>query len=137
MGGGGGRRVRVYRTPDPGKRRDRVGVGIGLVRYFLDFNLFTAMIVTCKRQLKVQHYLKPVTVSVLFFALLHERIFIETHSTESRCYRSEKYTVWRRVRASFGPETLPAGTVKGLTTCQPHSHLMTRGVGWDRLRVDG
>ena len=66
-GGGGGGRVRVYRTPDPGKRRDRVGVGIGLVRYFLDFNLFTAMMSLVKRQIKVQHYLKPVTVSVLFF----------------------------------------------------------------------
>ena len=45
-----------------------------------------------KRPKKVQH-LKPVTFSVLFFALACERIFTETHSIESRCYRSGKYSV--------------------------------------------
>ena len=48
--------------------------------------------------------MKPLTASVLFFALARERIFIETHSIESRCYRIGKYTVRRRVRASFSPD---------------------------------
>ena len=30
------------------------------------------------------------------------------------CYRTGKYTVCRRVRASFSPEILQAGEVKGL-----------------------
>ena len=58
--------------------------------------------------------LKPWTVSVLFFALSCERIFMGTHSTESRCYRTGKYTVCRRVRASFSPEILQAGAAMGL-----------------------
>ena len=47
-------------------------------------------------------------------ALAGERIFIKTHSTENRCYRTEIYTVWRRVPASFSPEIVQAGAVKGL-----------------------
>ena len=43
-------------------------------------------------------------VSVFFFALACERIFIKTHSIKSRCYRSEKYTVCMHVRVSFSPE---------------------------------
>ena len=39
---------------------------------------------------------------------------VETRSTESRCYRSRKYTVRRCVRAPFSPEILQAGAVKGL-----------------------
>ena len=58
--------------------------------------------------------LKPVTVSVLFFALLCERIFSETRSIESRRYGSEKYIVCMRVRAFFSPEILQAAAVKGL-----------------------
>ena len=57
-------------------------------------------------------------MSVLFFALSFERIFMGTHSIENRCYRSEKYTVSRRVRASFSPEILQAGAVKGLNTVE-------------------
>ena len=41
---------------------------------------------------------------------------METHRIESRCYRTGKYTVCRRVRASFIPEVLRAGAVKGLIT---------------------
>ena len=39
---------------------------------------------------------------------------MKTRNTESRCYRTEKYTVCRCVRASFSPEILQAGEVKGL-----------------------
>ena len=57
--------------------------------------------------------LKPLTVSV-FFTLLCERIFIETYSIRSRCYRTGKYTVHRHIHASFSPDILQAGAVKGL-----------------------
>ena len=33
---------------------------------------------------------------------------------EDRCYRTGKYTACRRVRASFSPEIVQAGAVKGL-----------------------
>ena len=36
------------------------------------------------------------------------------HSIESRCHRTGKCTICRRVRASFSPEVLQAGAVKGL-----------------------
>ena len=49
-----------------------------------------------------------------FFALACERTFIKTHSIESRCYRTGKYTVSKRVRASFSPKSLQAGGVTGL-----------------------
>ena len=58
--------------------------------------------------------LKPLTVSVFFFALECGKIFIKKHSIESRCYRTGKYTVCRRYRASFSPEILQSGAVKGL-----------------------
>ena len=48
------------------------------------FNPFTAMMSAEKRPIKVQN-LKPLTVSLLIFALSWERIFIEAHSIESRC----------------------------------------------------
>ena len=40
--------------------------------------------------------------------------FSSKHSTESRCYSSGKCNVCRCVCASFSPEILQAGTVKGL-----------------------
>ena len=43
-----------------------------------------------------------------------ERISIEMCTIENRCYRTRKVTVRRRVRASFSPEILQAGAVKGL-----------------------
>ena len=58
--------------------------------------------------------LKPLSVRVSFFALARETMFIEAHSIESRCYRSGKCTVCRRVRAAFSPEILQAGAVEGL-----------------------
>ena len=58
--------------------------------------------------------LKPLSRFVFFFALACERIFTQTHSIESRCYRIEKHTVCRRVRASFSPDLLQAGAVNGL-----------------------
>ena len=57
---------------------------------------------------------KALTVSVFFFALACERIFIETRSIENRCYRTGKYTVCKRVSASFSPEILQAGALRGL-----------------------
>ena len=53
-------------------------------------------------------------LAFFLLALACERIFIKTHSSENRCYRTRKYTVWRRVRASFSPGILQAGTVKWL-----------------------
>ena len=58
--------------------------------------------------------LKP--FSFLFFAPACERINMKTQNIESRCYRTGKYTVCRRVHASFSPEILQAGAVKGLIT---------------------
>ena len=46
--------------------------------------------------------------------MARERTFIVTYSNKSRCYRTGKYTVYRRVLASFGPEILQPGAVKGL-----------------------
>ena len=40
------------------------------------------------------------------------------HSIESRCYKTRKYTVCRHVHASFSPEILQAGAVKGLTSTE-------------------
>ena len=61
--------------------------------------------------------LKPLIVSVVFFPPACKRISIGTHSFEGRrAIGAEKYTVCRRVRASFSPEILQAGTVKGLIT---------------------
>ena len=61
--------------------------------------------------------LKPFSFFVFFFGLACERIFTKTQSIENRCYRTKKYTVWRRARASFSPEILHAGAVKGLRSC--------------------
>jgi len=56
-------------------------------------------------------------LSVFFLALACERIFIKTHSIESRkCYRTGRYTVYRRVHATFSPEIVQAGAVKGLNS---------------------
>ena len=49
-----------------------------------------------------------------FLALACGKIFIKTRSIQSRCYRTGKYTVYRRDRASFSPEILQAGAEKGL-----------------------
>ena len=62
--------------------------------------------------------LKHLGLFVFFFAPACERLFITTHSTESRCYKTRKYTVCRHVHASFSPEILQAGAVKGLTSTE-------------------
>ena len=50
-----------------------------------------------------------------FFTLACEIMFDKTHGTENRCYRIETYTVCRHVHASFSPDILQTGVVKGLT----------------------
>ena len=54
----------------------------------------------------------------------------KTQSIESRSYWMGKYTVCRRVRASFSSEMLPAGAVKGLINCLSFVLLL-------RTREDG
>ena len=49
-----------------------------------------------------------------YFSHYHVKRFSWTHSTESRRYKTGKYTVCRRVPASFSPQILQAGAVKGL-----------------------
>ena len=73
--------------------------------------------------------LKPCTVSVLFFALACERIFFETRGIESGCYRTGNHTVCRRVRASFSPDILQAGAVKGLNKIH-FIHSWRQGLHW-------
>ena len=52
---------------------------------------------------------------LLFFSLALERFFIKTHRTESRCVIGPENVLFlRHVRASFSPEILLPGTVKGL-----------------------
>ena len=59
--------------------------------------------------------LKPLSPFAFFFALACERLVIKRHSIESRCYRTGKYPVCRRVRTSFSPEIVQAGALKGLS----------------------
>ena len=82
-----------------------------------------------KKEEEKKRNLKPLSILTSFFALECERIFIKTHTIESRC-RTKKYTVYRRVCASFSPEMLQAGAVKGLIHCynaknQPSLYLFT------------
>ena len=58
--------------------------------------------------------MKCLSLLFSFFALLCERMSMKTHSIEDRCYGTGVYTVCRRVRTSFSPESLQAGAVKGL-----------------------
>ena len=77
--------------------------------------------------------LKPVSRFVLFFALASGRDFTTTHSTESRCYRTGKYSVCRHVPASFSPEILQAGAVKGLIGRFPNEDRASLAVKGLRL----
>ena len=52
---------------------------------------------------------------ISFFTLACEMMFDKTHSIDDRCYRTETYTVCRHVHASFSPDILQSGAVKGLT----------------------
>ena len=56
----------------------------------------------------------PSAFLMKILSLACERICIKTYSIESRCYRTGKYTVCRRVYESFSPEILQAEAVKGL-----------------------
>ena len=58
--------------------------------------------------------MKPWHLFVFFFELACVRISIKAHRIENRCYGTRKYTVCHHVRASFSPELLQAGAVKGL-----------------------
>ena len=60
--------------------------------------------------------LKPVSLFVFFFAQAPEMIFIKTQSIKKRCYRTGKYTVCRRIRASLSPKILQSWAVKGLSS---------------------
>ena len=52
---------------------------------------------------------------LFFFSFFRTGLcFIKTQSTETRCYRTGKYTVCRRFPVSFSPEILQAGAMKGL-----------------------
>ena len=54
------------------------------------------------------------------------------------CYRTGKYTVCRRVRASFSPEIVHAGTVKGLTFAETfvNAYAVTRRVSMGQYTVE-
>ena len=67
------------------------------------------------------------------FTLSCKRIFIETHSIESRCYRSGKDTVCRRVRVSFNPKMLQAGAEKGLNLKKIHGSYESH---WERCTTN-
>ena len=69
---------------------------------------------TTSKSAKSETLLKPQSIFAFSFALACESIFTNPHSTENRCYRTRKYTVFRRVRVSFSTEILQAGAVKGL-----------------------
>ena len=58
--------------------------------------------------------LKPLWIFDFFFRMACERIFIKTHSIESRRVIGPERTVCRRVRASFSPVIIQAGAVMGL-----------------------
>ena len=82
----------------------------------LVFNPFTAVMPFRNNKSATLKTLQ--TFCVFFFALTRERVFIKTQSTESRCAtRPEKYTVYKRVRASFSPEMLQAESVTELIIC--------------------
>ena len=89
-------------------------------------NPFTARMSFQKRPIALRN-LKPLRLFVFFFALACERIFLKTHSTESRCVSTGKYTVCRRVLASFSPGILQAGAVKWLTCTQMLTHGTAHG----------
>ena len=73
-----------------------------------------------KRPIKVQNF-KPLNVSVFFSSFfLSPHCYVKGFSSKhivlkaDNYYRSETYTVCRRVCASFGTEMFKAGAVKGL-----------------------
>ena len=69
----------------------------------------------------VKHHVYLLTYLPLSFfdfllALALERLFIKTHRTGSKCVIGPENVLFlRQVRASFSPEMLLAGAVKGLS----------------------
>ena len=76
---------------------------------------------------------KLFSLFVLFFALACQRVLMKTCNTENRCHRTGKYTVCRRVRASFSPEILQAVAVKELMKLMfPIDRLYQRKLIYER-----
>ena len=69
--------------------------------------------VTWKHPTKVQS-LKALSLFVFFFALALERIFIQIHHTERRCYRTGKYSVFEVHPCIFQPRNLTGWGSKGV-----------------------
>ena len=70
---------------------------------------------------------------VFFFALACQRNFIKMHSIDNGCYRTGKYAVCRRGRASFSPKILQAGAVKGFSLFVFFSHWHVKGLSSKRI----
>ena len=77
--------------------------------YFYFFNLFIAMM-----SLEKVRNSKPFSLFVFFFASACERIFIKTHTIESRCDTEPGNRLFAGCPCTFSPDILQAGTVKGL-----------------------
>ena len=114
----------------------------GTFRSKFPFNPFTAMM-PLKKTIKVRN-LKPLSFFVFLFAHTCERIFIKTHGFQSRRVTGQqKHTVCRRFRASFSPDILQAGAVKGLRTIKYYLILrrssaeVTLGVWSKDMRTNG
>ena len=66
--------------------------------------------------------LRPLSISFFLFVCTGMwKDVIKTYSIESRSYRTVKYTVYRHVCASFSPDILQVGTVKGLSVGHSNS----------------
>ena len=85
-----------------------------------------------KRPIKVRNS-KPLSLFVFFLALARERIFIQTHSIERRCYRTGKYTVCKRVRAGEVMSLTPSLLWYQLT----HQPGNFTGLGSERVKRKG
>ena len=100
---------------------------INICRNLPGINPFTVMMSFENDPQKVRN-LKPLSLFVFFFAQSCKRIFTKAHSIESRCYRTGKYTVCRRVLSSLSPEILQAGTVKGLKLIRTDHSSQATGI---------
>ena len=67
---------------------------------------------------------KPLSLYVFFLVLARERMITKTRSIESRSYWTRKYTVCRRVRASFSPEIFTGWGSEGVKRVM---HFMSSG----------
>lgn len=101
-----------------------LGAAVGYVqarqriyRATVNRNILTPSLPWCHSKTTIKS-VKDETIMPFCFLLAWacERNFTTTHSIQSRCtYIPGKYTVCRRVRPSFKPEILVAGSVKGLS----------------------